>query len=290
MKRKKIAILGALIAVVSMVILLLPLNSLFATYTGSLAIGEYSCVEEGETTNVTITMSGYTGLVKWRLDVDGTEVWRTTIYEYQNSSPVVYNANLGLGSHTATFYMATLFTGLPDNWAWWEVDCETFEVVQCEEPEPEVGDITVIKRDPGGTLLAGAGFTVSYLASGNPAAPEGFTDGSGMITFSGLPFDTYVISETTAPAGFGLAPDQTVVLDSGSVAVSVDFIDDPIIITGGGGTTTTTVVAPPVVEVLGITEELPFTGQSMWLYIIGAAMLALAGGLTFVLRAVKSKE
>ena len=43
------------------------------------------------------------------------------------------------------------------------------------------------------------------------------------------------------------------------------------------------------VEVLGITEELPFTGQSMWLYIIGAAMLALAGGLTFVLKAVKSK-
>jgi len=44
------------------------------------------------------------------------------------------------------------------------------------------------------------------------------------------------------------------------------------------------------VEVLGITEELPFTGQSMIFYIIGALMLALAGGLTFVLRAVKSKE
>lgn len=163
-------------------------------------------------------------------------------------------------------------------------DTAFLTVSTCEEPEPEVGNITVIKRDPGGNLLAGAGFTVFYQASGNPALPEGFTDGSGMITFPGLLFDTYIVRETTAPAGFGLAPDQTVVLNVDSLAVTVNFVDDPVT-TGGGGTP-----PPEEITVLGITEELPFTGQSMILYIIGAAMLALAGGLTFVLRAAKSKE
>ncbi|MFA5015466.1 MAG: prealbumin-like fold domain-containing protein [Actinomycetota bacterium] len=377
MKRKKIAILGALITIVSMVILLLPLNALFATYWGSLEVDASACAEEGGTAPVTINMSGYTGNIKWRLDVDGSEVWRTPIYTYQGTSPQVVNVNLGVGSHTATFYMANTFVSAPDNWNWWVADTEPinveqcsveeecegdvsvetsceyakitvnvsgsnegtdwtfelknqdtdtvigtdsgttdanpwskvvwdgalapgnyrttffadcigidkgqeFEIVACEEPGPESGAITVVKRDPGGTLLAGAGFTVSYLSSGNPAAPEGFTDGSGMITFSGLPFDTYKISETTAPAGFGLAPDQIVTLGVDSVAVSVNYVDSPT-------TTTVTTTTTPTIEVLGITEELPFTGQSMWLYIIGAIMLALAGGLTFVLRAIKSK-
>ncbi len=304
MKRKKIAILGALIAVVSMVILLLPLNALFAvpsTVNGSLAIGEYSCIPEGgEDAAVTITMSGSTGAppaavgIKWRLDVDGSEVWRTPIMVWQTTTPVDYNANLGLGLHTARFYIATLYLGPwpADNWAWNQVDYKEFTIEECEEPEPEreTGDITVVKRDPGGTLLAGAGFTIYYSGSGTQALPEGFTDDSGMITFAGLAFDTYIVRETTAPAGFGLAPDQTAVLNVDNLAATVNFVNEPVTTGGGGTTTTTTVVAPPVVEVLGITEELPFTGQSMWLYIIGAAMLALAGSLTFVLRAVKSKE
>ena len=152
--------------------------------------------------------------------------------------------------------------------------------------------ITCIKEDPAGNLLAGTGFTL-YHSSGNQAVPERFTDDSGMITFCGLPDDTYTVRETTAPAGFGTAPDQTATLNSENLRVTLNFVDDPITRNTGGRTTTTTgggeTPPPEEITVLGVTEELPFTGQSMWLYIIGAAMLALAGGLTFVLRAVKSK-
>ena len=161
----------------------------------------------------------------------------------------------------------------------------------------QTGCITVIKRDVGGNLLAGAGFTI-YHSNGDLAAPEGFTDDSGMITFCGLdPTDSYRVVETTAPAGFRTAPDQiatfgitaqndTVALAQINPTVILNFVDEPTI-TRRIPTRTTT---EEEITVLGVTEELPFTGQSMILYIIGALMLALAGGLTFVLRAVKSKE
>ena len=189
MKRKKIVILGALIIVVSMIMLLLPLNALFA----ALSTGENG------------------------------------------------------------FVRAT-------------------------------GCITVIKRDAGGNLLAGAGFTI-YHSNGDLAAPEGFTDDSGMITFCGLdPTDSYRVVETTAPAGFRAAPDQTatfsqenntngfVPTEEGPTALNqniptviLNFVDEPTI-TRRIPTRTTT---EEEITVLGVTEELPFTGQSMILYIIG---------------------
>jgi uncharacterized surface anchored protein len=143
----------------------------------------------------------------------------------------------------------------------------------CECPKPPTGCVTIVKRDPSGTLLADTGFTL-FHSSGNQAAPEGFTDDSGMITFCGLPLDTFTVRETTAPAGFDTAPDQTATITPDGTTATVNFVDEPT--TGGG--------PPPeetgTTEVLGI-QELPFTGFSYIYYIIGFALIA-AGGVASV--------
>ncbi|HEY4695667.1 MAG TPA: SpaA isopeptide-forming pilin-related protein [Candidatus Hydromicrobium sp.] len=162
-------------------------------------------------------------------------------------------------------------------------------VLREEIADPRIpGKVTVIKTDPSGATLDGAGFTIYYKDSGNPVMPERFTSG-GLVTFDGLEWGTYIISETTVPSGFTKAGDVevTIGLDNAEAGVTINIIDTktppppppppppPTITTGGG------------IQVLGI-QELPFTGMDPIIPISGISSI-FAGGLMVVLSAIRKR-
>ena len=146
------------------------------------------------------------------------------------------------------------------------------------------GSITVIKVDSEGTKMEGAGFTL-LEPDESLAHSAKLTDANGQLSF-GMPYGDYIVRETTVPSGFTGAADQAVTIDKDNPAVTVTFVN-----TATTSTTTTT----EEVEVQALTEEaqvevLAFTGQNPIFYIIGLLLFALAGGLVFGLRAVRSKK
>src|SRR4030042_4405910 len=209
MKRKKIAILGALIVIVSMVLLMVPgtiyASVVYPTYnitvvktatgfdSGDFTFTLYRNGPSGNWINSDSDIIGYGGGSVTLSYTDTLDLSSRTFYVVESgtngATGVTWSFSAGpsatdgvISDTTDTFTLSK-----------WESKTQTvyFDDFKAapEEPKPEVGDITVVKRDPGGTLLAGAGFTVYFQASGNPAAPAGFRDGRGMITFPGLPFD-----------------------------------------------------------------------------------------------------
>ena len=165
---------------------------------------------------------------------------------------------------------------------------ETPDVTLLEEiADPRIpGRVTIIKTDPGGALLDGAGFTIYYKASGNPVMPERFTSG-GLVTFSGLAWGTYIIAETTPPAGYDASDPVEVTIDAfnAEAGVTVTRINTPT-------TTTTTITtlgiaSPGGIEVLGI-QELPFTGLNPLIPISGLSTI-FAGGLMVALSAIRKR-
>jgi len=160
-----------------------------------------------------------------------------------------------------------------------------------------------------GLAVPGAVFTLSYV-SGQTYTPEVTeyiltTDADGKASVSGLPWGIYTLQETSVP-GYYVDPnvytyhiggealfmeDETNVL-----AASEAITNDPIPpSTDGGGTPLITVAGLTEIEeeqeeevaggiqVLGI-QELPFTGTSYILMLIGVAMIASAVSVMIVLR------
>lgn len=142
------------------------------------------------------------------------------------------------------------------------------------------GTITVIKVDSDGTKLEGAGFTL-LEPDESLAHSEKLTDSNGQLSF-GMPYGDYIVRETTLPPGdYTGAADQAVTINKGNPDVTVTFVNTI-------PTKTTTEV-----EVEALTEEvevLAHTGENPMFYIIGLLLVAVAGGLAFGLRAVKSKK
>ena len=150
------------------------------------------------------------------------------------------------------------------------------EVVR-NDPKTSEGEITVIKKDEKGNLLDGVGFTLYYKDSGNPVMPERFTSG-GMVTFDGLAFGTYILKETTPPAGYDTSDPVEITIDASNVeaGVTITRIDTK---TPPGKT------PPPSeggVQVLGI-QELPFTGMNPAIPISGISTILAAGLMAMLL-------
>ena len=157
-------------------------------------------------------------------------------------------------------------------------DEKSFIVGECD------GIIGVEKVDGNGNILTGAGFTLYNSDKSAVVVAEKMVDTDGKVAFEHLPMGTYVVSETTVPGGHSGMADQTVVINSGNTGSVINV------------TATNTKKPPPEeVEVQGLTEEgqlevLAATGQNPLFYIIGLLLFAIAGGLAFVLRAVRTKR
>ncbi|MFA5015031.1 MAG: SpaA isopeptide-forming pilin-related protein [Actinomycetota bacterium] len=141
----------------------------------------------------------------------------------------------------------------------------------------ELGSITLNKSGLGSTDTAG--FTL-YYPSGGPVGGERLITGNGTVTWSGLPFGTYKIVETTVPAGYSQMADITGI-EVGPLQLSYSF----------DRTNTTTPPPPPPppgIEVLGI-QELPFTGLNPIIPITGIATI-IAGVVLLVISIYRRKK
>lgn len=106
---------------------------------------------------------------------------------------------------------------------------------------PIKGNFTFTKKDASGNPLAGAGFDV-YLKSTLPISGGSYnysaatkacgtltSDASGVVTSPQLDYGTYVVHESTVPAGKLPVADFEVVINTDSVTVNVgDKIDDTV--------------------------------------------------------------
>lgn len=101
---------------------------------------------------------------------------------------------------------------------------------------PITGTVTIKKADAStGEPLAGAEFTCSGTSSVHGAFSLTSTDnGDGTYTIANVPYgrasDAYTVSETQVPAGYEVAPDQTVAGDAFAAAgavVELSFEDAP---------------------------------------------------------------
>lgn len=142
------------------------------------------------------------------------------------------------------------------------------------------GSITIYKVDDLGRPVEGATFTL-YNSGGGVVA----TGSGSVVTFTGLEWGTYTISETTVPSGFRGASDQTVTINASNAAaaISITMVNDPII--PPPPTTTTTTGG---IEVLGITE-LPFTGMNPFIPLSGMAIVVM-GLAIFILSYMRKRE
>ena len=93
------------------------------------------------------------------------------------------------------------------------------------------GSIVVRKFATGGKPLGGASFTLS----GNNIAPQSGKTAtpSGTVTFSGLTYGNYTVTETAAPAGYLLATPASLVVTLNSELETVSFTDAAV--PGPGG-------------------------------------------------------
>ncbi len=230
---KKKLIITALI--VTLVVMFSLPASLFATYGGNISItkvADKTTANPGDTITYTITVTNNGAVNLWAAVKDPMH-WSgdrnlglmnpgQSITITPKPTYLVKDADIG-----------TILTNTASVWTLYEYGgygptASASAEVTVTKLEPRLGSITVTKRNPGGDLLAGAGFTL-YLQSDNSlVAAEQVTDASGQVTFPELPFNTYIVRETTAPAGYGLAPDQTVTINSDSVEGEVNFVNEPI--------------------------------------------------------------
>lgn len=230
--KKKLIITALIITLV--VMFSLP-ASLFATYGGNISItkvADKTTANPGDTITYTITVTN-TGTAKLYVAVQDPKHWSgdkllglmnpgQSITIDPKPTYLVKDADIG----TTLTNTASVWT-MYENYVSGPTASASAEVT-VTKPEPRLGSITVTKRNPGGDLLAGSGFTLYFQSDNSLAAAEQVTDASGQVTFSDLPLVTYIVRETTAPAGYGLAPDQTVALDSTEAPVEVNFVDELI--------------------------------------------------------------
>ncbi|MBC7334080.1 MAG: hypothetical protein H5T85_06470 [Actinobacteria bacterium] len=211
-----------------------------------------------------------------------------------------YFTNLAFGTYVVKEIGAPTGYGLADP-VTVEVGGESGADVSIVISDPRIpGSVTINKINSStGATMSGIGFTIYYKASGNPVYPEAFTNGSGLVTFSGLPWGTYTIVETTPPSGYTAASpvDITITKDNALVGISITLSNTPVPPPPTPPTTTTTTtttptlavagVATPFLEVLGV-SELPFTGLHPVIPI--AAITLIIGGLVLIILAIKKRE
>ena len=99
------------------------------------------------------------------------------------------------------------------------------------------GALTVIKRSSDGDLLMGAEFRLTG-SDGTAYEPENIaTDANGQITWNELPFDTYTLTETKAPAGATLMKEPIQIeIKSDNPDISIEVTDNSAIFLDAGGT------------------------------------------------------
>ena len=148
----------------------------------------------------------------------------------------------------------------------------TISVTNTKKTTPPTGSITLNKTGLAST--AEAGFTL-YNSSGVAFRPEKKIKGSGSVSWSGLPYGTYYIVETTVPAGYTKMADITsIVIGPGTMTHSFTRSNTT------GGTT--------ILEVLGI-SELPFTGMNPFIPISGMAMM-IVGAVMITLSVARRRK
>ncbi|MFF5491366.1 SpaA isopeptide-forming pilin-related protein [Streptomyces virginiae] len=87
-----------------------------------------------------------------------------------------------------------------------------------EAPEPQPGTVEIIKKDPGGALLAGAEFSLLDTLNGTKAL-TGKTNTDGILRFEGVAPGVWRLKETaTGSPIHDLAPDQDVIITPGQTA------------------------------------------------------------------------
>jgi hypothetical protein len=177
-------------------------------------------------------------------------------------------------------YLVTLKTYESDGSSQHEeaYDEEYFTVGECV---PESGTIGVEKVDGNGDPLTGAGFTLYNSDKSIVVVAEKIVDAAGKVAFEHLPMGTYIVSETTVPAGYSGEADKEVVINDSNVNKVVNVIME------------NTRETPPPEEEEEETGEvgvLAFTGQNPLLYIMGLLLMAIAGCLVFSLRTVRNRK
>jgi hypothetical protein len=283
MKRKKIAIMGALIAVVSMVMLIMPLNLLFAIggppqMSATLDVSQGTCDPVTDTTPVTfdMTQSGYSwSSYRWDLTVNG-EAWGGVFSGGPNGGPTNWseNTDLGPGDYNANLKI----TKISGSGQGVKEDINVpFTVSSCAEPEiPPVTTTTTT------TTTTAAAYTITASVD-----DHGTITDEGATSVSQGSSKAYSMDTVSTACGI-----VEVLVDGVSIGKVNSYTFDDVNADHTIHVITRCTPPAPVeeeIEVLGI-AELPFTGQSMIFYILGFAMIAIAGGLVFALRAVKSKE
>lgn len=69
--------------------------------------------------------------------------------------------------------------------------------------EPETGGVAILKKDPGGDVLAGAAFAL-FDSAGKEAA-KGTTDAQGKLAFTDLAPGVYRLKEVSKGRGFAFS-------------------------------------------------------------------------------------
>jgi hypothetical protein len=161
---------------------------------------------------------------------------------------------------------------------------DAYVSVNGETPNPKLveeiadprkpGKIGIRKVDENGDALAGAGFTLYNSTGTTVVQGEKFTDVAGNVAFGNLAWGSYLIVETTVPAGYKKVDDVAVIVNAGNAGTVIDVVikNTP----GGGGELT----------VLGITE-LPFTGMHPAIPISSITMIL--GGLAMFIASLKKR-
>ncbi|MFF8958665.1 collagen binding domain-containing protein [Streptomyces sp. NPDC014894] len=91
------------------------------------------------------------------------------------------------------------------------------------DPPPETGGIRILKKDPGGSLLHGAAFTL--LDSTGNQAGTGTTDAAGQLVFQDLSPGVYRLKETSSGSPLhGIVADQDVIVPAGTT-VPLTIVD-----------------------------------------------------------------
>jgi uncharacterized repeat protein (TIGR01451 family) len=138
------------------------------------------------------------------------------------------------------------------------------------------GKIGIRKVDENGDAMVGAGFTLYNSTGTTVVQGEKFTDDAGNVAFGNLAWGSYLIVETTVPAGYTKVDDVAVIVNAGNAGtvINVTIKNTP----GGGGGEGLTV--------LGI-QELPFTGMHPAVPISSITMIL--GGLAMFIASLKKR-
>jgi uncharacterized repeat protein (TIGR01451 family) len=163
---------------------------------------------------------------------------------------------------------------------------DVYVTVDGETPNPKLveeiadprkpGKIGIRKVDENGDAMVGAGFTLYNSTGTTVVQGEKFTDAAGNVAFGNLAWGSYLIVETTVPAGYTKVDDVAVIVNAGNAGtvINVTIKNTP----GGGGGEGLTV--------LGI-QELPFTGMNPAIPISSISMIL--GGLAMFIASLKKR-